>query len=80
MGRRRSRRGSNAAAFMFVAAIAALVIASEVAHIAERQAAVLTSIGVCALAVAVAVLAVRHRRQQRARETCGYWRRYGRAR
>ncbi|MFE9328503.1 restriction endonuclease [Nocardia sp. NPDC052278] len=70
MGRRRSRRGSDAAALMFMAAIAALVIAPKVVHVAEQQAVVLASVGVCALAVAAvaAALVVRHRRQLRAHD------------
>ncbi|WP_067470741.1 restriction endonuclease [Nocardia amamiensis] len=72
MGRRRGRRGrgSNAAALVFMAALAALVVAPRVADIAERQAVVLASAGVCALAVATgaAVLAVWHRRRVRARD------------
>lgn len=70
MGRRRGRRGSNAAAFMFMAAVAALVVAPKVADIAQRQAVILASVGVCALVVAAGavMLAVRHRRQERARD------------
>ncbi|MGV9970232.1 restriction endonuclease [Nocardia beijingensis] len=70
MGRRRGRRGSDAAALMFMAAVAAVVVAPKVADIAEQHAVALASAGVCALAVAVgaAVLAVWHRRRVRARD------------
>ncbi|MGW4094457.1 restriction endonuclease [Nocardia sp. NPDC004750] len=70
MGRRRSRRGTDAAALMFMAAIAALVVAPKVAHAAQRQAVVLASAGLCALAIAAvaAGLAVWHRRRVRARD------------
>ncbi|WP_433527760.1 restriction endonuclease (plasmid) [Nocardia pseudovaccinii] len=70
MGRRRGRRGSNAAAFMFMAAVAALVVAPKVADIAQQQAVILGSVGACALAVAAvaAALAVLHRRRVRARD------------
>lgn len=56
---------------MFMAAVVAvLVIAPKVAEIAQRQALILASVGVCALVVAAGavVLAVRHRRQERARD------------
>ncbi|UAK30900.1 restriction endonuclease [Nocardia asteroides] len=70
MGRRRGRRGSDAAALMFMAAIAALVVAPKIADIAARQAAALASVGACVLAIAAvaAVLTARHRRQVRARD------------
>lgn len=50
--------------------IAALVVVPKVVHVAERQAVVLASAGVCALAVAAvaAVQVVRHRRRGRARD------------
>ncbi|WP_330230879.1 restriction endonuclease [Nocardia sp. NBC_00508] len=67
MGKRRGRRGSDAAALMFMATVATLVVAPKVADIAARQAAALASVGACVLAVA-AVLAARHRRQVRARD------------
>ncbi|BDT96933.1 hypothetical protein IFM12275_69090 (plasmid) [Nocardia sputorum] len=55
---------------MFMAAVAALVVAPKVADIAARHAVALASVGVCVLAVAVvaAGLAARHRRQVRARD------------
>ncbi|WP_194817949.1 restriction endonuclease [Nocardia sp. XZ_19_385] len=70
MGRRVSRRESNALAFVFMAAVAVLVVAPKAADLAERHAAVLACAGVCVLAVGVlgAALAVRHRRRLRARE------------
>lgn len=70
MGRRRGRRGSDAAALMFMAAIAVLVVAPKIADIAARQAAALASVGSCVLAIAAvaAVLTARHRRQVRARD------------
>ncbi|MEU4345419.1 restriction endonuclease [Nocardia sp. NPDC023852] len=70
MGRRRGRRGSNATAFMFMVAVAALVVAPKVADIAQRQAVILASVGVCALVLAAvtAVLSVRHCRRVRARD------------
>ncbi|MFQ6331623.1 restriction endonuclease [Nocardia sp. CWNU-33] len=70
MGRRRGRRGrgSDAAALIFMAAVAALVVAPKVADVAERQAVVLASAGMCALAAVAAVLVVWHRRRVRARD------------
>ncbi|MGV9823394.1 restriction endonuclease [Nocardia xishanensis] len=68
---RRGRRGPDAAALMFMAAVvAALVVAPKVAGIVERHAVVLACAGVCVLAAAVVatVLAVRHRRRARARD------------
>ncbi|MFF0528429.1 hypothetical protein ACFYT3_08560 [Nocardia amikacinitolerans] len=71
MGRRRGRRGPDAAALTFMTTIVAvLVIAPKIADIVERHAVVLASAGVCVQAVAViaAVLAVRHLRRVRARD------------
>ncbi|MEV6071874.1 restriction endonuclease [Nocardia sp. NPDC052001] len=70
MRRRRRSRGSDGLAFVFMVAVAALVVAPRVVDAARRNIALLSTLAVAALVVAVlsAVLVVRRRRRLRDRD------------